>query len=418
MFSRFAKGTNIRTLVRCFSNDVQGGNVGTSNGIAQEVLKQKIGSSTTKPVKAKRPSKPKTSLNNSRKILFGATTSVVTLGLGAFAYLGRPYTEEDKNLKSDEPLVWAYKRRAIERLDTIFKYYSEPVWEQLLPDPLPAPYQRPYTLVINLDETLIYSTWDIEHGWRIAKRPGVDYFLAYLSQFYEIVVFTSQNSFNAITILDKLDPYQYIMYRLYRESTRYIDKKHVKDISRLNRDLSKVIMMDSNPDAYSLQPENAIAVKPWKGEPDDNYLLSMIPFLESLVLMDIPDVRPVCQNYYGKDIPTEFANWEQQMKDQIRLQWEEQNKNKRRGLASLFGGGTQEKMPVWFLEEQRKQLHETFAHEHDALQEAAKEQLKLIQEEQTKQTKEMKLTVWQLLTQGVPAPVGQPNDNDTEGTRH
>ena len=31
-----------------------------------------------------------------------------------------------------------------------------------------------------------------EHGWRTAKRPGVDYFLAYMSQFYEIVIFTTQ----------------------------------------------------------------------------------------------------------------------------------------------------------------------------------------------------------------------------------
>jgi import inner membrane translocase subunit TIM50 len=26
---------------------------------------------------------------------------------------------------------------------------------------LPEPYRRAYTLVINLDETLVYSTWDV-----------------------------------------------------------------------------------------------------------------------------------------------------------------------------------------------------------------------------------------------------------------
>ena len=34
-----------------------------------------------------------------------------------------------------------------------------------------------------------------QHGWRTAKRPGVDYFLAYVSQFYEVVIFTSQHSY-------------------------------------------------------------------------------------------------------------------------------------------------------------------------------------------------------------------------------
>lgn len=33
------------------------------------------------------------------------------------------------------------------------------------------------------------------HGWRTVKRPGVDYFLSYLSQFYEIVLFTSQPTY-------------------------------------------------------------------------------------------------------------------------------------------------------------------------------------------------------------------------------
>lgn len=85
---------------------------------------------------------------------------------------------------------------------------------------------------------------------------------------------------NAMPLLDKLDPYQYAMYRLYREATRYVDGKYVKDLSHLNRDLSKVIIMDSNPDSFSLQPENGIALKPWKGEVKDQGLLEYIPFLE------------------------------------------------------------------------------------------------------------------------------------------
>lgn len=35
----------------------------------------------------------------------------------------------------------------------------------------------------------------LEHGWRTAKRPGADYFLAYMSQFYEIVLFTTLPSY-------------------------------------------------------------------------------------------------------------------------------------------------------------------------------------------------------------------------------
>lgn len=67
------------------------------------------------------------------------------------------------------------------------------------------------------------------NGWKTAKRPGVDYFLAYLSQFYEIVLFTTQPSYTAMGVADKLDPFQaYLPYKLYRESTRYVKGKIVK----------------------------------------------------------------------------------------------------------------------------------------------------------------------------------------------
>lgn len=120
-----------------------------------------------------------------------------------------------------------------------------------------------------------------EHGWRTAKRPGVDYFLAYLSQFYEIVLFTSQPPYTAIPIVEKLDPHMiYILYKLFRDSTRYFNKDVIKDLSYLGRDLKKVVMLDTNPKHFSAQPENAIQMQPWTGNRADTGLVGMIPFLE------------------------------------------------------------------------------------------------------------------------------------------
>ena len=48
--------------------------------------------------------------------------------------------------------------------------------------------------------------------------------------------------------------------RLYRDSTLYKDGKHVRDLSKLNRELSKVMLVTSDPDALYLNPENAIKV--------------------------------------------------------------------------------------------------------------------------------------------------------------
>lgn len=44
-------------------------------------------------------------------------------------------------------------------------------------------------------------------------------------------------------ILDALDPNGYIMYRLVRDATHFVDGHHVKSLDHLNRDLSKVMLL-------------------------------------------------------------------------------------------------------------------------------------------------------------------------------
>ncbi len=43
----------------------------------------------------------------------------------------------------------------------------------LLPEILPEPYQRPYTLVVDLDGTLVQSKWTVNWGgWRAGRGGG------------------------------------------------------------------------------------------------------------------------------------------------------------------------------------------------------------------------------------------------------
>lgn len=116
------------------------------------------------------------------------------------------------------------------------------------------------TLVLDLDDVLVHSSWTRQRGWRSFKRPGVEDFLKHMAQYYELVLYTDQNSTYADPILDRIDPQRNISYRLYKNSTHYIDGKHVRDLSKLNRDLGRVLLLSCNPDAYSLQPENTIKV--------------------------------------------------------------------------------------------------------------------------------------------------------------
>lgn len=41
--------------------------------------------------------------------------------------------------------------------------------------------------------------------------------------------------------------------RLYRDSTQYVNGQHVRDLSKLNRDMRQVLLITADPAAYSLQ---------------------------------------------------------------------------------------------------------------------------------------------------------------------
>lgn len=146
-------------------------------------------------------------------------------------FLGRNWeTEEEELAHADAPSGWAVGlmwARAKARLGDQLSYYNEPTFRKLLPDPDPI-FERPYTLVLSLEDLLIHNEWTREHGWRMAKRPGVDYFLRYLSQYYELVLFTSQPFAMAEPVFRKLDPYHIITWPLFREATRYENGEYIK----------------------------------------------------------------------------------------------------------------------------------------------------------------------------------------------
>lgn len=146
-------------------------------------------------------------------------------------YLGRNWeTEEEEKQHPDAPSGWGFGlfyARAHARLGDIMDYYNEPSFPKLLPNPDPT-WERPYTLVLSLEDLLVHSEWSREHGWRMAKRPGVDYFLRYLNQYYELVIFTSVPSMIGEPIIKKLDPFRIVMWPLFREATRFRKGEYIK----------------------------------------------------------------------------------------------------------------------------------------------------------------------------------------------
>ncbi|ROT39661.1 NIF-domain-containing protein [Sodiomyces alkalinus F11] len=254
------------------------------------------------------------------------------LGAGSIVYLGRNWEDpQDAERHADVPNGWGvglWWNRASTRMKEFLNYYQEPAFEKLLPDPDPS-FERPYTLCISLEDMLVHSEWSREHGWRIAKRPGIDYFLRYLSQYYELVLFTTVPFAMGEPLVRKLDPFRLITWPLYREATKYQDGEIIKDLSYLNRDLSKVIVIDTKPEHVRNHPANAIILDKWTGDPTDKELVSLIPFLEYIHTMQYGDVRKVLKSFDGKHIPTEFARREAMARAEFNKQIEAQKGRKK-----------------------------------------------------------------------------------------
>ncbi|KAJ7536336.1 hypothetical protein O6H91_12G065300 [Diphasiastrum complanatum] len=162
---------------------------------------------------------------------------------------------------------------------------------------LPLSDQDKNTLVLDLDETLVHSSFklipkydftvDVEidnvaHTVYVLKRPGVHEFLEAMGKIFELVVFTASLRKYACPLLDNLDLKSAIKHRLYRESCRQHAGGLVKDLSVLGRNLPRVIIIDNNPQSYALQPENAIPISSFIDDPKDRELTNLIPFLNSL----------------------------------------------------------------------------------------------------------------------------------------
>lgn len=238
------------------------------------------------------------------------TFGVMVTSMGGFLIWtwGSPETDQKGNLIPDEfssmPLVQQYLYRTWRGLKDMNKMIQEPSREKLLPDPLKEPYiQPPYTLVLELRDVLVHPEWTYETGWRFKKRPGVEFLLHHCAPpLFEIVIYTNEQGFTAFPLIDHLDQNGYIWYRLFKDSTRYVDGKHIKDLNCLNRDLSKVICVDWDSDAVSC-PRNHLRLDRWDGNMNDQSLLELGFMLRTIAESEVSDVRDVIDYYRTFDNP-------------------------------------------------------------------------------------------------------------------
>ena len=165
-----------------------------------------------------------------------------------------------------------------------------------------------YTLVLDLDETLVHYIEE-ENSAYVQVRPYADYFLKELSKHFEIVLFTAAEEDYTDIVLKELNKNNYISYILCRKYTELNNGSYIKDLSKLGRDLSKVVIVDNNKDNFSLQPENGLFISSYFGEQNDNELYLLCGDLMKIIETQPDDIRPLIkeidaamQNRYAENM--------------------------------------------------------------------------------------------------------------------
>lgn len=169
------------------------------------------------------------------------------------------------------------------------------------------------TVVLDLDHTIIYSCHPMDSkyfdtsrlhtfvtpgnyinpdGVFVILRPGLLEFLHDLHDFCDLMIFTASSKEYAQPIVKMIDP-EGILFRkiFFREHTTFTTRySYTKNLELINKPLEKVLILDDEPDAFYLQPRNGIFVTKFKGDPNDNCLISTyLPLIR--ILSEKDDVR-------------------------------------------------------------------------------------------------------------------------------
>ena len=167
------------------------------------------------------------------------------------------------------------------------------------PPYIPTPTNKKYTLVLDLDKTLIYYNEKNPNNI-YTLRPGLFSFLNILKPIYELISFTNESKEYSDKLLKEIESNKkYFDFNLYREHNILIGRNLVKDISKIGRDMKRIVIVDKLYENIKATPKNGILIKPYFGERDkgDTVLFELKKLLILFHKMGYEDIRIAIKNY-------------------------------------------------------------------------------------------------------------------------
>ena len=174
-------------------------------------------------------------------------------------------------------------------------------------------------LILDLDETLIHASETELHrqpdftlaGYHIYKRPHLAEFLDVCARWFELAVWSSASDAYVARIVEAIFPDPGILHFVWGRSrttasralgadgdTFYSaleDRHYLKPLAKVSRrgtwSLERILIVDDTPEKCARNYGNAIYVRPFEGEEDDDELKQLAGYLPSL--KDCSNVRRV-----------------------------------------------------------------------------------------------------------------------------
>ena len=190
--------------------------------------------------------------------------------------------EEDENEQLLNNIILSYKKN------------------KELPPFLKNKNQKKYTLILDLEDTLVNISITNDKKIIIQPRPGLISFLTGIKPFYEIIAFSklSKNYSESIIRLIEGDK-KLFDYNLHRNHCALIGKNFVKDITRIGRDIKTIIIVDDIAENLKDHIDNGILILPYdvNNFREDRVLFELKKMLILFHRLGYQDLRNALKSY-------------------------------------------------------------------------------------------------------------------------
>ena len=147
-----------------------------------------------------------------------------------------------------------------------------------------------YTVLFQLDETLVHYCEENDNYF-VKVRFGAENLIEYIHNFCEVIIVSTSGIEYSDIIANNLSKNRgLISHRIYTEEYENVD------LSEINRDKNKMIVICSDDDFLNAPKENIIKLKEFNGDVKDKEFIKLLNEFKNIENMEIEDVRNIIPN--------------------------------------------------------------------------------------------------------------------------